>query len=398
MKLNEQQIDWFFLIPIVMLLFIGIMTVYSASGSGSGLFINQLIYVAIGLLVFAVASVFPLRIIEEVIPFVYLISLILLLLTIFWGSGPAGRWLHLGPFNLQASEFAKFCVIILAARWLPALKRESLTGGVSLFLVAVGILILLTLLQPDLGTAVSMAFLVFGMIYWAGFGFAWVFFFLSPLFAALSSIKFFTWIIFTTTLSIVLYISKATQRRWVFFLVMTSIIAAATPAAWGLLRPYQQARLTTFLNPEEDPFGAGWNVIQSKVAVGSGGVTGQGFGKGSQNELAFLPARHTDFIFSVFAEEWGFVGSAFLLSLYFLIIWRLLNAANLAMNPFNSILSAGTAFFIMIHVLVNIGMTLGMMPVTGLPLPLITYGGSHLITEMLLLGLSFNVVKNWRSY
>ena len=398
MKLNEQQIDWFFIIPVFMLLSIGIVTIYSAAESDSSLFIHQLIYVVIGLVVFAVASVFPLRIIEEIIPFVYLLSFLLLLLTIFWGSGPAGRWLQVGPINIQSSEFAKFCVIILAARWLPALKRESLTGGVSLFLVAVGILVLLTLLQPDLGTAVSMAFLVFGMIYWAGFGFSWVFFFLSPLFAALSSIRFFTWIIFTTTLSVVLYISKATQRKWVFFLVMTSIIAAATPAAWGLLRPYQQARLTTFLNPEEDPFGAGWNVIQSKVAIGSGGVTGQGFGKGSQNELAFLPARHTDFIFSVFAEEWGFIGSVFLLILYFLIIWRLLNAANLAMNPFNSILSAGTAFFIMIHVLVNIGMTLGMMPVTGLPLPLVTYGGSHLITEMLLLGLSFNVIKNWRSY
>lgn len=398
MKLNEQQTDWFFLVPVFILLVIGLLTIYSAAGADSGLFTHQIIYVFIGALVFSVASVFPLRLVEEAIPFIYLLSLILLVLTIFWGSGPAGRWLQFGPLNIQASEFAKFCVIILAARWLPALKRESLTGGVSLFLVAVGILIALTLLQPDLGTAVSMAFLVFGMIYWAGFGFAWVFFFLSPLLAAVSSIKFFAWMLFTTALSVVLYISKATQRRWVFFLVMTSLIAAVTPIAWGLLRPYQQARLTTFLNPENDPFGAGWNVIQSKVAVGSGGVTGQGFGQGSQNELAFLPARHTDFIFSVFAEEWGFIGSVFLLLLYFLIIWRLLNGANLAMNPFNSILSAGTAFLVMIHVLVNIGMTLGMMPVTGLPLPLITYGGSHLITEMLLLGLSFNVIKNWRSY
>ena len=398
MKLNENQTDWFFLVPVFLLLVLGLLTLYSASDSDSGILVRQFVYVFIGVLVFVFASFFPLRILEEIIPFIYLLSLILLVLTIFLGGGPAGRWLQIGFINIQPSEFAKFCVIILAARWLPALKNESLVGGVSLFLVAVGILVLLTLLQPDLGTAVSMAFLVFGMIYWSGFGFAWVFFFLSPLLAAISSIKFFTWIIFTSVLSFILFISKAKQRRWVFFLVMTSVIAAATPSAWGLLRPYQQARLTTFLNPEDDPFGAGWNVIQSKVAVGSGGFAGQGYGQGSQNELAFLPARHTDFIFSVFAEEWGFLGSVFLLLLYLMIIWRLLIGASHAMNPFNSILSAGTAFFIMIHVLVNIGMTLGMMPVTGLPLPLVTYGGSHLITEMLLLGLSFNVIKNWRSY
>jgi rod shape determining protein RodA len=397
MRQNEKT-DWLFIVALFLLLAMGLVNVYSASRSEESLFSHQLYFVLAGIAVFWGASVFPLRFLEESVPFIYVVSLVLLIVTIFFGAGPAGRWLQIGPLNIQASEIAKLCVVVLTARWLPALRREFVTGGVPLYLVTVGVLTGLTLLQPDLGTASAILMIVFSMIYWAGFGFNWIFLFLSPLSAAVSSIKFVSWIFFTAVLSWVLYRSGARPRRWVFFLVVTSLIAAATPSAWGLLRPYQQARLTTFLNPEADPYGAGWNVIQSKVAIGSGGVTGEGFMKGSQNELAFLPARHTDFVFSVWAEEWGFTGSLFLLALYGVLAWRIFAGANRSMNPFNSMLGAGTASFILIHVVVNIGMTLGMMPVTGLPLPLITYGGSHIIIEMMLLGFSYNTIMNWRSY
>ncbi|MCK5132333.1 MAG: rod shape-determining protein RodA [Candidatus Sabulitectum sp.] len=397
MKRNEKT-DWFFLVSLCLLLFLGLINIYSASGSQKSLFTHQLFFVLAGVVIFLGASVFPLRFLEESVPFLYIFTLVLLVLTIFFGTGPAGRWLQIGPAKIQASEIAKLCMIVLSARWLPALRREFVTGGVPLYLSTVGLLTALTLLQPDLGTAAAMVMIIFGMIYWAGFGFNWIFLFLSPLSAAISSIKFVSWITFTVILCAVLYRSASRPRRWVFFLIMTSVIAAATPSAWGLLRPYQQARLTTFLNPEADPHGAGWNVIQSKVAIGSGGITGQGFLNGSQNELAFLPARHTDFVFSVWAEEWGFIGSLFLLVLYAVLAWRILVGARHSLNQFNSMLAAGTAVFIIIHIFVNVGMTLGMMPVTGLPLPLITYGGSHLITEMLLLGFSYNVIRNWRSY
>ena len=376
----------------------GLFTVYSAAGSNRSLFIHQLFYVAVGLVFFYLGSFFPLRVVEESIPFLYIATLILLVLTVFFGEGPAGRWLQIGPLNVQASEIAKFTVIILTARWLPAVRRGSSKGGVVLYLATAAILTALTLLQPDLGTAVAMVMIMFGMIYWAGFGFSWIFLFLSPLTAAVSSINFFSWFGFTAMLCFVLYRSGARPRRWVFFLVLTSVIAAVTPAAWDLLKPYQQTRLTTFMNPESDPYGAGWNVIQSRVAVGAGGLTGQGFLQGSQNELAFLPARHTDFVFSVWAEEWGFVGSVFLLLLYALLIWRCLRGARRSMNPFNSMTGAGAAVYILIHVVVNVGMTLGMMPVTGLPLPFITYGGSHMVMEMLLMGLALNVIRSWRSY
>jgi rod shape determining protein RodA len=396
-KLNRKT-DWYFLVSLFLLLLSGLMCIYSASGDQKSLFTDQVLYVIAGIVLFLGASVIPLRILEESVPVLYGITLVLLLLTVFLGGGPAGRWLQMGPLNLQASEIAKFSIIALTARWLPALKRKSIRGGVTPYLLSVGLLTLLTLLQPNLGTATAIVMIIFGMIYWAGFGFNWIFLFLSPLFAVLSSMNYIAWLIFTAVLCIILYRSRAKPRRWVFFLIMTSSIAAVSPVAWGLLHPYQQARLTTFLNPEADPFGAGWNVIQSKVAIGAGGVIGQGFLKGSQNELAFLPARHTDFVFSVWAEEWGFIGGLFLLLLYAVLVWRMLEGARRSLNPFNSMIGAGTAVFIVTHVVVNVGMTLGIMPVTGLPLPLITYGGSHLLVEMLLLGLSFNVILNWRSY
>ncbi len=394
---HSEKADWLYLIPLALISVAGLLCVYSAS-SGSSLFTHQVLYIITGWIFFAGASFFPLRILEESVPVVYLVTLALLVLTIFFGGGPAGRWLQLGPVNIQASEIAKLSVIMLTARWLPAIKRGTAKGGVVLYLSAAGMLTLLTFLQPDLGTAVALFMMIFGMIYWAGFGFSWIFLFLSPLFAALSSVNFLSWLAFTAVLCFVLYRSGARPRRWVLFLVLTSFIASLTPVAWNLLRPYQQSRLTTFLNPEQDPFGAGWNVLQSRVAVGAGGITGQGFLNGSQNELAFLPARHTDFVFSVWAEEWGFIGSLILLILYALVIWRVLEGARRSMNPFNSIIGSGFAIYLLIHIVVNVGMTLGIMPVTGLPLPFITYGGSHVLIELILAGLALNVIRNWRSY
>ena len=185
---------------------------------------------------------------------------------------------------------------------------------------------------------------------------------------------------------------------WAAFMIGNTAVAALTPYAWNLLRPYQQARLITFLNPAADPHGAGWNIIQSEVAIGSGGLFGQGFLHGSQKGLAFLPARHTDFVFSVWAEEFGFAGSIFVLSAFFLIIWRVVMAGRKSVNPFNSILVSGIASYIAIHVILNVGMTLGIMPVTGLPLLLASFGGSHIIMALFLLGLALNVGMTWRIY
>lgn len=379
------------------LLFLGLMTVYSAVPE-EGMFYHQLWMVAVGFVMMLAAYNFPLRLLEELYPFIYLPVMVLLILTILYGRGPAGRWLVIGPLHLQVSEFAKLAVILVSARWMPGMKTESSRWSTPLFLAGAFLLVMLTAVQPDLGTAVAMGMIILGMLYWAGFGFRWIFLFVSPFLAALSSIGFGWWLLFTVMLCAVLYRDRAPTWKWVFITTFNTTVAALTPVAWNLLRPYQRTRLTTFLNPAADPQGAGWNVIQSEVAVGAGRFYGQGFLQGTQKTLAYLPARHTDFIFSVYAEEFGFLGSMLLLGLFLLLIWRILLAARRSMNPFNSILVAGIAFYFIIHLFVNIGMAIGIMPVTGLPLPLMTYGGSHVITEMIMVGLAMNAARNWRSW
>lgn len=382
---------------LAVLLCIGLLSVYSAT-SGGDLFLRQVGVAAVGLMVLFLAFNFPLRVVEELSPLLYLPVALLLVLTILFGRGPAGRWLIVGPMNIQASEFAKTALIIISARWLPGMKSGSVKGSVPVFLAGAGLLVALTILQPDLGTGVAMGLIVLGMLYWAGFGFRWIFLFMSPLLAALSSIGFVWWLLFTVVLCSVLYSDRAPAWKWLLLTIGNTTVAALTPLAWNLMMPYQRSRLTTFLDPSRDPQGAGWNIIQSQVAVGSGQFYGQGFLRGTQKMLAYLPARHTDFIFSVYAEEFGFIGSVALLGLYSLLIWRMLLAARRSINPFNSLLASGVAIYFLIHVFVNIGMAVGIMPVTGLPLPLMTYGGSHIVTEMLMVGLALNAARNWRSW
>ena len=394
---DGDRTDYRMIGAIAILLVLGLLSVYSAV-FGDALFYRQLAVVMVGLVVLLLAFNIPLRIVEEVSPLVYPLVAVLLLLTVFFGRGPAGRWLIIGPINLQASEFAKAALIIISARLLPGLKTGAVRWSGPVFIGGVTLLVVLTAMQPDLGTAVAMGLIVLGMVYWAGFGFRWMFLFVSPLLAALSSLGFVWWLLFTALLCVVLHIDRAPGWKWVALTVGNTLVAALTPMAWNLLMPYQKARLTTFLNPALDPQGAGWNIIQSQVAVGSGRFYGQGFLQGAQKALAYLPARHTDFIFSVYAEEFGFVGSVLLLGLYATLIWRILLAARKSINPFSSILAAGVAFYFIIHVFVNIGMAMGIMPVTGLPLPMMTYGGSHIIMEMLMVGLALNAARNWRSW
>jgi rod shape determining protein RodA len=394
---SGDRADYLMAGALAALLCLGLMSVYSAT-SGGDLFYRQLAVVAAGVLVMVLAYNFPLRALEELSPFFYPPVVALLVLTILFGRGPAGRWLVVGPMNIQASEFAKLVIILVSARWMPGMKTGAVRWSTPLFLAGVLLLVLLTAVQPDLGTGAAMGMIVLGMLYWAGFGFRWIFLFISPLLAAMSSIGLGWWLLFTVVMCAVLYRDRAPAWKWVFVTVMNTAVAALTPVAWNLLMPYQKARLTTFLNPAADPQGAGWNVIQSQVAVGAGRFYGQGFLRGTQKMLAYLPARHTDFIFSVYAEEFGFLGSMLLLGLFLLLIWRILLAARRSMNPYNSILVAGVAIYFLIHVFVNIGMAVGIMPVTGLPLPLMTYGGSHVVTEMLMVGLAMNAARNWRSW
>lgn len=386
------------LIVLLVLFLIGLATVYSASTviSESGLFGKQIMWSVFGLTAFLVGTTISLRRLEEISPVAYAFVCLLLLATLFIGSGPANRWIIIGPVHLQPSEIAKAGLILVTAWWLASQKvRPRKFGEILIFLTVIPAVVL-TAIQPDLGTAVSMLLIVLAMFVWAGYGVGWIILLVSPILAAVSSMNILLWLGFMLILTIILYRRKYSVPIWIAFMGGNSIVAALTPMAWKMLEPYQQSRLITFLNPANDPHGSGWNIIQSEVAVGSGGLSGQGFLQGAQKELAFLPARHTDFVFSVWAEETGFIGCLILLTAFFILFWRTIVAARKSINPFNSLVAAGIGAYIGIHVFVNVGMTLGIMPVTGLPLPLISYGGSQLVTVLFLIGLVLNAGMYWR--
>ncbi|MBD3370247.1 rod shape-determining protein RodA [Candidatus Fermentibacteria bacterium] len=390
--------DLLLILSIAAALCIGLLTIYSTAEAmaGTAIFERQLLWCVFGLLAMVVGIRISMRMLDELAPYLYGFSCLLLLFTVFLGSGPAGRWIVLDPFRFQPAELTKATLIIVVAKALADLRRKPRRGGEIYVLLIATPAVLLTWLQPDLGTAAALCLVVLAMFLWAGYGPGWIFLLVSPLLAAISSSSLILWIAFTVVLVLVLLRKRLAFSRWVILLGGNTLVAALTPLAWNLLKPYQQARITTFLNPAVDPHGAGWNIIQSEVAVGSGGMFGQGFLHGAQKELAFLPSRHTDFVFSVWAEEMGFVGGVLLLLLFWVIVWRITVTARKTVNPFSSFLVAGVAASFAVHVFVNVGMSLGIMPVTGLPLLLVSYGGSHLVTTLFLLGIALRAGMSWR--
>ncbi len=282
----------------------------------------------------------------------YVLNLLLLVSLFFIGreSGGAQRWIDFRFFDLQPSEFAKIIIIISLARHLVSREGnfDSIFSVIPAFL-HVALPMALIFMQPDLGTALVFIIILFGMLFMAG----------------------------------------ASVRHLLFYAVAG--IAVGFPLLWSKLKVYQKMRLTVFLNPEADPLGFGYQLMQSMIAIGSGGLRGKGLFEGTQSQLEFLPAQHTDFIFSVLAEEWGFIGGVVLLLLLLLLIYRVIRVASLARDTFGSLICIGVATMLTFQVLVNIGMTISIMPVTGLPLPFMSYGGSSTMANMMALGLVLNI-------
>lgn len=284
-------------------------------------------------------------------PYFYLFNLLFLLLVIFIGkeAGGASRWINLYVFDFQPSELAKVIIIISFARLLVDYKdRLEEFSGVLLLLLYIVAPILLIFLQPDLGTALVFIVIFFGMLYMAG-----------------------------------------VPARYLGLLAGAGMVAF--PLLWSQLQDYQKMRLIVFINPELDPLGYGYQLTQSVIAIGSGGFSGKGIYEGTQARLQFLPAQHTDFIFSVLGEEMGFFGALILLLLYFFLIYRILKIASLSKDSFGALICTGVATIIIFQVLVNIGMALSIMPVTGLPLPFMSYGGNSIIMNMTCIAMVLNV-------
>jgi rod shape determining protein RodA len=402
-----SDIDRSLLIASVLLALIGIVFVYSATANAvmeakQGLYLKQLLWLGVALLGAAATAALPYRVYEGKTAYLlYGLGVVLLVLTLFVGHVGLGaqRWLGWGPLKFQPSELAKVATVIALATILSN-RKTDLTKVRSLFkpcLVA-AIPFALVLKQPDLGTSVSFVMILFTMLFWAGLPPLYLFLLLTPIINVALSFYLPVWILFAAALAFVLYRSRLRLVPILVVVAINLVVGIVTPQVWNHLEPYQRQRVTTFLDPNGDPYGAGYQIIQSKIAIGSGQVWGKGFMHGTQKGLAFLPEQHTDFIFSVVGEEAGFLGAGFVTILYLTLVLRGIKTAHRARNRFAGLLAIGMTAIFLYHILVNLCMTVGFAPVTGLPLPLLSYGGTSLLTSFLQIGLIQNVAMRWREY
>jgi len=348
--------DWVLLLTVCLLAGIGIANLYSSTSGwnfiATPIYLKQMVWLCGGVSMALLICCFDYRHLEHFSIHSYLVSIALLLIVLLLGKTTMGatRWIDLGPFNLQPSEVIKIVMIMLLAR---IFGRTAHPLGYSLAelwrpALLICLPMLLILKQPDLGTAMMLLFIAASMLVFAGL-----------------------------------------RRSTLIGLAV--IGSGCSVAGWFFLHDYQKARIKTFLNPEADPLGSGYHIIQSKIAVGSGGFSGKGFLSGTQSQLSFLPERHTDFAFSVFAEEWGFAGCSVLLLIYlFLIIWGIYISRRAA-DRFGMFLALGVTAMIFWHIVVNLGMVIGLLPVVGVPLPLFSYGGTSMVTTMIGVGLLMSV-------
>jgi len=348
--------NWTYLLLVILLALIGIANMYSATSTWTTavqpVYMKQFYWLGLGVAIVAFICLFDYRHLEYLSFPLYGGNLLLLLLVLVMGKTSMGatRWINLGGLNVQPSEIMKIVIIVVLARYFS--DKAHLRGFDLKELIVPGLILgvpaLMIMKQPDLGTALLVLTIGGTMALFAG-----------------------------------------VQRSTIIFLGMSGLAAAG--GGWFLLRNYQKQRILTFLNPERDPLGAGYHIIQSKIAVGSGGLNGMGFMKGTQSQLSFLPERHTDFAFSVFAEEWGLTGCVVLLVLYCLIVLWGLHIALKCNDRFGMFLTVGVSAMLFWHIIVNLGMVIGLLPVVGVPLPLFSYGGTSMVTTMTGVGLLLNV-------
>ena len=349
-----HKFDWILICVIALLLLVGLLALYSLSASGgTDYFLKQSVFAGLGLAVMFFMASLDYRHIQKYSTTLYFVTAVVLIGVLYFGTtvrGTAG-WLSLGLFQVQPVEIAKVTLIIFLASFISKKKSElgEWTRMIASLILATG-LIFLVLRQPDLGSSLVLLAIWIGMI-------------------------------------------VASGLRVKHFLVLVLLGSLLSAGSWFLLADYQKARISTFLHPESDPQGSGYNVIQSIVAVGSGGLSGKGLGYGSQSQLSFLPEKHTDFIFAVIAEELGLAGSLFVIALYGLLLYRIRCISIAASDNFGYLLSLGVMIMIFTQILVNIGMNVGLLPVTGLPAPFLSYGGSSLISLAVSCGLLLSVYQ-----
>ncbi len=398
-----DKIDFKVLIPFAGLLIAGILSIYSATKLPGQffIFVKHILWILSGVVVLVFFYFLPVQKLLRMSPLLYFLSILFLVLVIFMGKKVSGSasWIQIGKFQFQPSEFAKFATILILANFL---SRKNIRNDSSLTLIVAGILtfipLFLTILQPDFGTAVVFGAIFLGIMLWFEVPVFWLLLLVAPVIlivASFFSLKIFIFVSILITASFILM--RKPFVLTVAIIAMNMAIGLASEHIYHkILKPHHQKRISSFLNPLSDPLGAGYNVIQSKIAIGSGGLVGKGFMKGTQTQLRFIPAQWTDFIFCVPAEEFGFMGSAIILLLYFILLWRIINLASMIKQRFASLVAIGIFSTWAFHIVVNIAMTLGLFPVIGIWLPFLSYGGSAMWVNMAMVGLLLNFYANRR--
>jgi rod shape determining protein RodA len=405
-KINYRELDWKLIGATLLLSLIGILLIMSAqhfadSAYERSYFWRQSIWLVIALLIFAAVVHVPLRLFDVSAYVLLGFSVLLLVLVLVVGSSRMGatRWFSFGFINLGPSDIAKLAVLLALSRFFayskkpPASKRRL---AISAMLVVVPVALILK--QPDLGTSLVFWVMLFSLWFWSGLAPRYLILILSPIASLVTASHWIPWVIYLVVLLVFLFLTRPGMTFSVLAMSANLAVGTVFPFMWNRLADYQKMRLLAFLDPAQDPRGAGYQIIQSKIAIGSGGLWGKGLMEGSQARLDFLPERHTDFIFSVLGEEFGLWGTVLVLILFGFIFYRAIRIAVQCRSRFASNVVAGATALLVFQLFINIGMTLGFMPVTGLALPFLSYGGTSLVLSWVLLGLIVSAHCRWQEY
>ena len=383
---------------------VGFVSIYSATydARASEIFYRQLLWGAVGFAALLLVLVLPFRVLQMISLPAYGLSVLLLVSVLLVGRTVSGStsWFNFGALRFQPSEFAKITTALALATYLS--RGHTTLSNIRHLAIAAGIVFLpmvLVMMQPDTGTAVIFAGMFMPVLFWGGASTFTLLAVVAPAVAALAALFGTTpFLIAILIIGVLTFLTK--ENRVVAAVVFSAsvTIGLSVQFVYERLKPYQQKRIATFLDPNADPLGAGYNILQSKVAIGSGGLFGKGYLRGSQTQLNFIPAQWTDFIFCVPGEEFGFLGAVTVLLLFTILLIRCVSLGSTVNSRYASVVAIGIFGILGTHVVVNIGMSLGLLPVIGVPLPFLSYGGSALLANMMMVGILMNLYANRKEY
>ncbi len=401
----EDKFDFILFFTVLALIIIGLLAIYSSTQnviSNKNNFEKQLIALGIGIILFFIIYSLPTIFFKTFVIPIYLLSIILLIAVLLIGhsAGGAKSWFTFGPLSFQPSEFAKLAVVLMLSNFLskPNTNLDSLKD-ILISALIVGLPVLLIFLEPDVGSSVIFFIILLALLFWKGISLFGLLVVISPVIAIVASLLnpyLFAGILILVIVALIL------MRKDLF--TIASIVGLNLASGffvefvYNFLSPHQQKRIQSFIDPFADPLGSGYNSIQAQIAIGSGGFLGKGFMAGNQTQLQFIPEQWTDFIYCVIGEEFGFIGSIFVLSLFIILFFRIIKISSFAKDEFLSLIIIGFLSIYFSHFFINIGMSIGILPVIGIPLPFVSYGGSSLVVNLLMLGIIANIYRTRKEY